>query len=143
MSKDTRQHFLEGPALRPCRDALGREGFKIEIKGGCLVFVHPHQYEDVLRAVANTPLTYADVIFAESFEYYVQEASQEALAAGCQGSWMKSRDQLPVDDVDDADHIDQDAEESMERSVDGEIAIDRTFLVWRPKPASHPKAMTD
>ena len=49
MSKDTYRHFLEGAALRPCRDALNRAGYEVEIQGGCLVFVHPHFHLDPRR----------------------------------------------------------------------------------------------
>ena len=97
MSKDTSRHFLEGAALRPCRDALSRAGYEVEIQGGCLVFVHPHQYEDVLMALQTFTLTRADIVFAASFEYLVEQTLSLAVDVGCQGSWMKSRDQLPME----------------------------------------------
>lgn len=152
MSKDTRQHFIEGAALRPCRDGLLAQGYEVEIQGGCLVFVHPWQYEDVLRAVANIPLTRADIIFAASFEYLVEQTLNLALEFGCRGSWMKSRDQLQMDesDRDDGEHYvgSDDKKESVEEKsdelLDGIIEIDRTFLRWRPvsEVASNPKPLT-
>ncbi|CAK9048552.1 START domain-containing protein [Durusdinium trenchii] len=138
MSKDTSRHFLEGAALRPCRDALSRAGYEVEIQGGCLVFVHPHQYEDVLRALQTFTLTRADIVFAASFEYLVEQTLSLAVDVGCQGSWMKSRDQLPMEIETDGEQ----KEESVE--VDGVLEIDRTFYRWRPATAaaSNPKPLT-
>lgn len=138
MSKDTSRHFLEGAALRPCRDALSRAGYEVEIQGGCLVFVHPHQYEDVLMALQTFTLTRADIVFAASFEYLVEQTLSLAVDVGCQGSWMKSRDQLPMEIETDGEQ----KEESVE--VDGVLEIDRTFYRWRPATAaaSNPKPLT-
>ena len=57
---------------------------------------------------------------------------------GCQGSWMKSRDQLPMEIETDGEQ----KEESVE--VDGVLEIDRTFYRWRPATAaaSNPKPLT-
>lgn len=152
MSKDTRRHFIEGAALRPCRDALFVQGHEVEIQGGCLVFVHPWQYEDVLRAVGNMPLTHADIIFAASFEYLVEQTLNLALDLGCRGSWMKSRDQLQMDEADQddgdqyagSDDKKESVEEKSDELLDGIIEIDRTFLRWRPVSVadSNPQPLT-
>lgn len=134
MTQVTRQQFLEGAALRPCRDALASGGHPVEVPGGCLVFVRPDQYDDVLRrlrAVDPTTLSRADIIFSESLEYLVAETLFEALSLGSGGAWMKSRDQLSIN------------EDAPETSVEGVIEIDRTFLRWRPvSAASNSKALT-
>lgn len=148
MTQVTRQQFLEGAELRRCRDALASGGHPVEVPGGCLVFVHPHQYDDVLRAVDFTTLSRADIIFSASLEYLVEETLKKALSLGSRGAWMKSRDQLPInEDAPEAfemEHrIAEGMEDSAETSVEGVIEIHHTFLRWRRvSAASNSKALT-
>ena len=137
MSAETRQQLLHGPALRPCRDALTHQHFPVEIQGGSLVFVHPYQYEDVLRRVKDKELIRADIIFSESFEDYVAESLDRARSAG---AWMKSRDRLPEEKSEASGHKGDSREtSSIEELLDGIIEVDRTFLTWRPVSAGSNK----
>merc|ERR1712019_264267 len=59
----------QSPALKACREALDREGFEWKLSSGPSIFVHPCQYETVMRALPEHGMTQSDVVVAESLEY--------------------------------------------------------------------------
>lgn len=74
-------------SLNSCRDNLEKAGYDWKLTSGAHVFVHPEQYEVVVRSLATRNLTHSDIVVAESFEYLLEECLQDV----GMGAWAKSR----------------------------------------------------
>lgn len=75
--KAFREALLCGQELRECRLALAKAGFSVELPGGALAFVCPHEYrflQDLASRIEGIKLTASHVICSPKFEASILEA---------------------------------------------------------------------
>merc|ERR1711871_1090335 len=65
--------LANGQALSACRKALEDEGYNWKLSGGTTIFVHPWQYDAVMRALAGRTQSHQDIVVTSSMEYLVEE----------------------------------------------------------------------
>ncbi|CAE7612960.1 unnamed protein product [Symbiodinium sp. CCMP2456] len=88
--KQLRSAFADGPALRPCRDALQAEGLSWKLSSGAMIFVSPWQYTAAIIALSDLELHPDHLVFSRSMEYLVEEVLQQ------HSTWVKDRSVLDI-----------------------------------------------
>jgi hypothetical protein len=88
--KEMNDLLAKGSPLRACREALEREGHNWKLLSSTMVFVHPSQYRDVMKALNGRSLRPSHVVVSSSFEYLVEESLSEI----GKGAWAKTRSSL-------------------------------------------------
>jgi len=96
-TKLLRHAFLQGPSLRPCRDALEAAGHPCKLVSGALIFVRPMQYRHALKALSNIELHPNHIVFTNSLEYLVEETLDSCKAccnAGCRSLDLRTASEV-------------------------------------------------
>jgi hypothetical protein len=83
-----------GVSLCGCRTNLAAAGLNWKLPTRTLVFVHPQQYTDVMRAIVGLELKGHHVIIARSFEHLLEESIARVWNCCLKGSWVKERSEL-------------------------------------------------
>merc|ERR1711879_561505 len=88
--KAVREEFCMGSTMRATRKALEQAGHAWKLPEGSLVFVHPWQYQAVMKALSERgeQLFPDHVVFTESLEHLVAEVLA-IKQAGVKRTWMK------------------------------------------------------
>jgi len=125
--------LTDGVPLQNCREVLTTAGHNWKLMSGAMVFVQPWQYRWVMRALNGHELKASHLIVGSSIEYLVEESIQ----GNGQGSWAKSRAELPLMQMStscDLTHQSNEVEdgepqEAVEQAgVLAELVVIRTFL---------------
>jgi hypothetical protein len=141
--KHCRDALCNGKELRRCREDLDRAGHAWKLPTGALVFVKPEQYRAAIESVAADDLKPDNVLFAESFEYRIEEAladfkqwakqrTETHARAGRDPGLDASSEAATAGTLDQlygiADGIDDPVEAIRRRVGRDELVIERTFV---------------